>query len=191
MSDQSLALLLPVIVYWVYSLFFHWISLQEFSWFEKYRLHDKEEETRNKVSLPDVIKAVIVQQVLQVTPLTTKQTTKERTSSSFLSGTTNKAFFTSVPLTKSVFEERVRERERIETRPDKGPRGRVFFARFSHVCFCVLYCFRPRCCCHCPGEGVWKEEGKTGMACTENAVGERERVDKHHSWRRKGKSAGF
>ncbi|KAK3808527.1 MAG: C4-hydroxylase [Benniella sp.] len=64
-SDQSLALLLPIIVYWAYSLLFHWISLQEFPWFEKYRIHDKEEETRNRVSLPDVIKAVIVQQVLQ------------------------------------------------------------------------------------------------------------------------------
>ncbi|ORZ12114.1 hypothetical protein BCR41DRAFT_104822 [Lobosporangium transversale] len=65
-SDQSLALLLPVIVYWVYSLIFHWISIKEFPWFEKYRIHDKEEETRNRVSLPDVIKAVIVQQALQV-----------------------------------------------------------------------------------------------------------------------------
>lgn len=65
-SDQSLALLLPVIVYWVYSLAFHWISLKEFSWFEKYRIHDKEEETRNRVSLPEVIKAVIIQQLLQV-----------------------------------------------------------------------------------------------------------------------------
>ncbi|KAF9090487.1 hypothetical protein BGX29_011445 [Mortierella sp. GBA35] len=64
-SDQALALWLPVIVYWVYSLFFHWISVKEFSWFEKYRLHDKEEETRNRVSLPEVIKAVIIQQVLQ------------------------------------------------------------------------------------------------------------------------------
>ncbi|KAF9130592.1 hypothetical protein BGW39_002868 [Mortierella sp. 14UC] len=64
-SDQSLALLLPLIVYWAYSLFFHWISLQEFPWFEKYRLHDKEEETRNRVSLPEVIKAVIIQQILQ------------------------------------------------------------------------------------------------------------------------------
>ncbi|KAG0216661.1 hypothetical protein BGX31_000532 [Mortierella sp. GBA43] len=64
-SDQTLALLLPIIVYWTYSLIFHWISLQEFPWFEKYRIHDKEEETRNKVALPDVIKAVIVQQLLQ------------------------------------------------------------------------------------------------------------------------------
>ncbi|GJJ77650.1 sphinganine C4-monooxygenase [Entomortierella parvispora] len=64
-SDQSLALLLPVIVYWAYSLLFHWASLKEFAWMEKYRIHDKEEETRNRVSLPDVIKAVIVQQVLQ------------------------------------------------------------------------------------------------------------------------------
>ncbi|KAF9978380.1 hypothetical protein BGZ65_007018, partial [Modicella reniformis] len=64
-SDQSLALLLPVIVYWAYSLLFHWISLQEFPWLEKYRIHDKEEETRNRVSLPDVIKAVIIQQILQ------------------------------------------------------------------------------------------------------------------------------
>lgn len=65
-SDQSLALLLPIIVYWVYSLAFHWISVKEFSWFEKYRIHDKEEETRNRVSLPEVIKAVIIQQLLQV-----------------------------------------------------------------------------------------------------------------------------
>ncbi|KAF9353217.1 hypothetical protein BGX26_009005 [Mortierella sp. AD094] len=64
-SDQALALVLPLIVYWAYSLFFHWVSIQEFPWFEKYRIHDKEEETRNRVSLPEVIKAVIVQQVLQ------------------------------------------------------------------------------------------------------------------------------
>ncbi|CAO3569841.1 unnamed protein product [Mortierella alpina] len=64
-SDQSLALLLPVIVYWAYSLLFHWISVQEFPWLEKYRIHDKEEETRNRVSLSDVIKAVIIQQALQ------------------------------------------------------------------------------------------------------------------------------
>ncbi|KAF9322560.1 hypothetical protein BG006_002289 [Podila minutissima] len=64
-SDQSLALLLPIIVYWVYSLAFHWISIKEFSWLEKYRIHDKEEETRNRVSLPEVIKAVIIQQLLQ------------------------------------------------------------------------------------------------------------------------------
>ncbi|KAG0296622.1 hypothetical protein BGZ98_000877 [Dissophora globulifera] len=64
-SDQSLALLLPIVVYWTYSLLFHWISLQEFSWFEKYRIHTKEEETRNRVELPDVIKAVVTQQLLQ------------------------------------------------------------------------------------------------------------------------------
>ena len=65
-SDQSLALLLPVIVYWAYSLLFHWISIKEIPWLEKYRIHDKEEEIRNRVSLADVIKAVIIQQVLQV-----------------------------------------------------------------------------------------------------------------------------
>ncbi|KAG0268904.1 hypothetical protein DFQ27_005343 [Actinomortierella ambigua] len=64
-SDQSLALLLPIIVYWTYSLLFHWISLKEFPWFEKYRLHDREEETRNRVELPEVIKAVIIQQIIQ------------------------------------------------------------------------------------------------------------------------------
>ncbi|KAF9974629.1 hypothetical protein BGZ73_001928 [Actinomortierella ambigua] len=64
-SDQSLALLLPIIVYWTYSLLFHWVSLQEFPWFEKYRLHDREEETRNRVELPEVIKAVVLQQIIQ------------------------------------------------------------------------------------------------------------------------------
>ncbi|KAI1296395.1 hypothetical protein EDD11_007345 [Mortierella claussenii] len=64
-SDQSLALLLPIVVYWAYSLIFHWASSQEFPWLEKYRIHSKEEETRNRVELPDVIKAVVVQQLLQ------------------------------------------------------------------------------------------------------------------------------
>ncbi len=64
-SDQSLALLLPVAVYWAYSLLFQWISAKELPWLEKYRIHDKEEETRNKVSLPEVIRAVILQQLLR------------------------------------------------------------------------------------------------------------------------------
>ncbi|KAF9573660.1 hypothetical protein BGW38_008396, partial [Lunasporangiospora selenospora] len=64
-SDQALALLLPIIVYWVYSLLFHWLSIKEFAWLEKYRIHDKEEETRNKVELNEVVKAVIIQQAIQ------------------------------------------------------------------------------------------------------------------------------
>ncbi|KAF9347675.1 hypothetical protein BGX26_000859 [Mortierella sp. AD094] len=64
-SDQSLALLLPIAVYWAYSLIFHWVSQQGIPWFEKYRIHRKEEDTRNKVALPDVIKAVVIQQLLQ------------------------------------------------------------------------------------------------------------------------------
>ncbi|KAF9947042.1 hypothetical protein BGZ70_002905 [Mortierella alpina] len=64
-SDQSLALILPVVVYWAYSLLLHWLSTKEFPWLEKYRIHDKEDEMRNKVSLPEVVRAVIMQQLLQ------------------------------------------------------------------------------------------------------------------------------
>jgi sphinganine C4-monooxygenase len=65
MSDSALALVAPLVVYWVYSLFFHFLSKAEFPWIERYRIHEPEEMKRNKVSVKEVIQGVILQQVLQ------------------------------------------------------------------------------------------------------------------------------
>ncbi|CAG8510096.1 25663_t:CDS:2 [Gigaspora rosea] len=65
-SDKHLSLLLPIIIYWVYSGMYHLISKYQVPFFEKYRIRSLEEtETRNKVSTSEVIKGVIVQQFLQ------------------------------------------------------------------------------------------------------------------------------
>ncbi|OZJ03918.1 hypothetical protein BZG36_03292, partial [Bifiguratus adelaidae] len=65
MSDQALALILPVVLYWVYSLFFHVMSSLEIPAFERYRIHDPEELKKNKVSQAQVIRGVLLQQFLQ------------------------------------------------------------------------------------------------------------------------------
>lgn len=66
MSDKQLALFVPFVVYWIYSCFYHLISTYEVSFFEKYRIHSLiEVETRNKVSMGEVIRAVLIQQILQ------------------------------------------------------------------------------------------------------------------------------
>ncbi|CAG8460859.1 17375_t:CDS:2 [Acaulospora morrowiae] len=66
MSDKHLSLLAPVIVYWLYSGMYHLISVYKVPLFDKYRIQNsKETETMNKVSLGEVIKAVLVQQFIQ------------------------------------------------------------------------------------------------------------------------------
>lgn len=65
MSDSALALVAPLVVYWVYSLFFHFLSKAEIPFVERYRIHDPEDMKRNKVSVQEVIRGVILQQVLQ------------------------------------------------------------------------------------------------------------------------------
>jgi sphinganine C4-monooxygenase len=66
MSDKQLALFVPFVVYWIYSGFYHLISIYEVSFFEKYRIHSLiEVETRNKVSMGEVVRAVLLQQFLQ------------------------------------------------------------------------------------------------------------------------------
>jgi len=65
MSDSALALVAPLVVYWVYSLFFHFLSKAEIAWVERYRIHDPEEMQRNKVSVTEVIQGVVLQHVLQ------------------------------------------------------------------------------------------------------------------------------
>ncbi|KAM3583076.1 Sphingolipid C4-hydroxylase sur2 [Umbelopsis sp. WA50703] len=65
-SDEALAVVMPVAAYWIYSVAFHFIMKTEIPFFEKYRIHTLEEmETKNKVSLYEVLRMVLVQQVLQ------------------------------------------------------------------------------------------------------------------------------
>ncbi|WVO13930.1 hypothetical protein L204_101555 [Cryptococcus depauperatus] len=65
-SDKHLSLLAPVLAYWIYSFVFHFLDTAKFSYFEKRRIHDSPEMlARNKVTVPEVIKAVIVQHIIQ------------------------------------------------------------------------------------------------------------------------------
>lgn len=62
--DGILALIAPLVAYWSYSMFFHIIDVYELA--EKYRIHPSEEEqSRNKVTLHEVIRDVIFQHVIQ------------------------------------------------------------------------------------------------------------------------------
>lgn len=66
MSDKHLSLAAPVLAYWLYSFFFHFLDTAQFSYFEKRRIHDSPEVlARNKVTVTQVIKAVILQHVIQ------------------------------------------------------------------------------------------------------------------------------
>jgi sphinganine C4-monooxygenase len=63
-SDTLLQLLLPVIAYWAVSLAFHVLDTYEL--FSQYRLHTPAEVLkRNHVTRYEVIKAVVIQQILQ------------------------------------------------------------------------------------------------------------------------------
>lgn len=62
--DKYLTLILPIVAYWVVSLFFHWID--EWDLFPQYRLHTPAEVLkRNHVSRWEVFRDVVVQQIVQ------------------------------------------------------------------------------------------------------------------------------
>ena len=62
--DYFIALFAPIFGYWVYALFFHFIDVYELA--EQYRIHPLEEEVkRNKVTLHEVVRDVILQHVIQ------------------------------------------------------------------------------------------------------------------------------
>ncbi|KAK1367091.1 sphinganine C4-monooxygenase 1-like [Heracleum sosnowskyi] len=61
-SDETMGTYAPVVVYWLYSGFYQLLLP-----LENYRLHTRKEESeKNVVSLSDVIKGVLVQQLAQV-----------------------------------------------------------------------------------------------------------------------------
>ncbi|KAK6461833.1 fatty acid hydroxylase superfamily-domain-containing protein [Scheffersomyces coipomensis] len=64
LPDGILALIAPLVAYWSYASFFHILDVYELA--EQYRIHpSQEEESRNKASLHDVIRDVILQHFIQ------------------------------------------------------------------------------------------------------------------------------
>lgn len=62
--DSVLALIAPIIVYWVMSSIFHLIDVYKLS--EKYRIHPTEEQlSKNKATFEDVLKDVALQHMIQ------------------------------------------------------------------------------------------------------------------------------
>jgi sphinganine C4-monooxygenase len=65
-SDKYLSLLLPIAIYWLASLWYHFLDTAQFPFFEKYRLHEPQElKSRNRVSAKRVVVMVLLQQVVQ------------------------------------------------------------------------------------------------------------------------------
>lgn len=63
-SDRHLSLAIPLVAYWLYSFFFH--SLDTYEIWPELRLHTpKELVARNHVTKKEVIREVIIQQILQ------------------------------------------------------------------------------------------------------------------------------
>jgi hypothetical protein len=61
-SDEALAIFVPIVVYWVYSGMYMALGQS----MDKYRLHPrKEENSKNLVSKREVIKGVLLQQLVQ------------------------------------------------------------------------------------------------------------------------------
>lgn len=62
-SDEYLSLILPIILYWAYGIFFHWLDTNNY--LSKYRLHSTAElESRNRISKTQVISYVLFYQAL-------------------------------------------------------------------------------------------------------------------------------
>ena len=61
-SDEVLGTFAPILVYWLYSGMYHFVIPP----FENYRLHPVEEEKKNLVTVPQVVRGVLLQQVIQV-----------------------------------------------------------------------------------------------------------------------------
>ncbi|KAL7268021.1 Sphingolipid C4-hydroxylase sur2 [Rhizina undulata] len=65
LPDSLLLTFLPILTYWIFSLLFHFLDTHDL--LAKYRLHTPEEVLkRNHVTRAEVIKEVVIQQVIQV-----------------------------------------------------------------------------------------------------------------------------
>ncbi|KAF8273125.1 sphingosine hydroxylase [Lactarius quietus] len=67
-SDPLLAVILPILAYWLTSAVFYGLDLSNWAWLDRYRIHSPSEvSTRNRATPSEVFRAVIVQQVFQTT----------------------------------------------------------------------------------------------------------------------------
>jgi hypothetical protein len=65
-SDKHLSLLAPIVIYWALSLTFHALDTAKLPYFEARRIHESPETlSRNKCTVAEVVKAVVLQQVVQ------------------------------------------------------------------------------------------------------------------------------
>src|SRR5882762_8431118 len=65
-SDQALTVAAPVLAYWLLSSIFHIFDVSGWKWLERFRIHDSVEvSSRNLASRFQVLRAVILQQVIQ------------------------------------------------------------------------------------------------------------------------------
>jgi len=68
MSDFWLSILGPVAAHWLFCAFFEILDRGDWEWLKKYRIHESSEVTsRNRVTRIQVLAAVILQQVIQIT----------------------------------------------------------------------------------------------------------------------------
>lgn len=65
-NDTTLSVIVPLVAYWTVSIFFTLLDYLELPFVEKYRLHESAEVTsRNRVTRSEVVRAVVLQQVVQ------------------------------------------------------------------------------------------------------------------------------
>lgn len=66
LSDQAVSLLAPILAYWTLSLSFHLLDAWDPPSLQRYRIHEsKELKTRNRATPGEVLRAVVVQHILQ------------------------------------------------------------------------------------------------------------------------------
>jgi sphinganine C4-monooxygenase len=64
--DRYLSVVAPFAIYWLFSLFFHLLDSLHWPSLERYKLHEPDEVvSKNRVTVKEVIKAVLLQQALQ------------------------------------------------------------------------------------------------------------------------------
>jgi sphinganine C4-monooxygenase len=68
MSDFWLSLLAPIVAHWLFCAFFEILDRTDWEWLKKYRIHESSEvASRNRVTKSQVLVAVIIQHIIQIT----------------------------------------------------------------------------------------------------------------------------
>ncbi|KAI0028130.1 sphingosine hydroxylase [Vararia minispora EC-137] len=66
-SDHYLSIFAPIVIHWAVAGFFHALDCSEADWIVRHRIHESAEvKSRNRVSRLEVLRAVIFQQVVQM-----------------------------------------------------------------------------------------------------------------------------